>query len=146
MEKALLLDKNQSKDIRIGVWSSLTSATMLIGIGLFWVIHPSATEGSFSLVPDSTTAVSLAKIVAIFKAVGDVLPPVFILLAIKFRQYRLAGYFHLVTLVLIILVDMLVWGSFVPDVGAKDILQHLPFAIPMLIAAFYFLKPSSKTK
>jgi hypothetical protein len=118
---------------------------MLIGIGIFWVAHPAAAEGSFSIVPDSDAAIQFSKILAIFKAVGDVLPPVFILLAIKFRQYRLAGYFHLVTLVLIILIDMLVWGSFVPSASAKDVLIHVPFAIPILIAAYFFLKPNTKT-
>ena len=132
--------KNESKPIRIGIWSSIISAILLIGIGLFWVIHPNATEGSFSLVPDSETAISFAKIIAIFKSVGDVIPPVFILLAIKFRQFRLAGYFHLVTLVLIILIEMIVWGSFVPNASATDVLMHVPFAVPMIIASYNFLK------
>src|SRR6056300_519546 len=138
--KSSFKDKSQPKNIRIGIWSSIISAIMLIGIGVFWVVHPNATEGSFSLVPDSETAISFAKIMAIFKAVGDVIPPVFILLTIKFKQFRLAGYFHLVSLVLIILIDMLVWGSFVPNAGAKDVLMHVPFAIPMIIAAYNFLK------
>ncbi|MCF8262724.1 MAG: hypothetical protein K9J12_18240 [Melioribacteraceae bacterium] len=144
MKQSVVMDKKQSKNIRIGIWSSVISAIMLIGIGIFWVVYPSATEGSFSIAPDSPTAITFSKIIAIFKAVGDILPPVFILLAIKFRQYRLAGYFHLVTFVLIILVDMLVWGSFVPNASAKDVLMHVPFAIPMLIAAYNFLKPVSK--
>lgn len=145
MKQSLIMHKSQPKHIRIGIWSSIVSAVMLIGIGVFWVAHPAAAEGSFSIVPDSDAAIRFSKILAIFKAVGDVLPPVFILLAIKFRQYRLAGYFHLVTLVLIILIDMLVWGSFVPNASAKDVLMHVPFAIPMLIAAYFFLKPNSKT-
>lgn len=145
MKQSSPLHKNQSKNIRIGVWSSIISAIMLIGIGMFWLVHPSATEGSFSIVPDSPAAVSLARIVAIFKAIGDFLPPIFVLLAIYFRQYKLAGYFHIVTLVLIIIVDMFVWGSFVPNVSAKDILQHIPFAIPIIIAAYCFLKPNSKS-
>ena len=130
--------------MRIGVWSSIISAIMLIGIGIFWLAHPSSTEGSFSIVPDSPAAVSLAKIVAIFKAIGDFLPPIFVLLAIYFKHYKLAGYFHIVTLILVIVVDMFVWGSFVPNAGAKDILQHVPFAIPIMIAAYSFLKPTSK--
>lgn len=143
--KSFLGIKSQSKNIRVGIWSSVISAIMLIGIGIFWLAHPSATEGSFSIVPDSPAAVSLAKIVAIFKAIGDFLPPIFILLAIYFKQYKLAGYFHIVTLILVIVVDMFVWGSFVPNAGAKDILQHIPFAIPIMIAAYSFLKPNSKT-
>lgn len=143
--KSYLGIKNQLKHIQIGIWSSIVSAVMLIGIGVFWIVHPSATEGSFSIIPDSTAAISLAKIVAIFKAIGDFLPPIFVLLAIYFRQYKLAGYFHLVTLCLVIVVDMLVWGYFVPNVGAKDILQHIPFALPIIIAAYHFLKPTSKT-
>ncbi|WP_367388775.1 hypothetical protein [Lewinella sp. LCG006] len=139
-----LLDKSLPRQIRIGVWASIISAVMLIGIGLFWVVHPAATEGSFSIVPDSDAAVRLAKIVAIFKAVGDVLPPVFILLALSFHQFRLAGLFHVVTLVLVIVVDMFTWGTFVPDVQIMDVLQHVPFAIPMLIAAYCFLKPIKK--
>jgi|UniRef100_UPI0040494B76 hypothetical protein len=143
--KSFLGIKSQSKNIRVGIWSSVISAIMLIGIGIFWLAHPSATEGSFSIVPDSPAAVSLAKIVAIFKAIGDFLPPIFVLLAIYFKQYKLAGYFHIVTLILVIVVDMFVWGSFVPNAGAKDILQHIPFAIPIMIAAYSFLKPNSKT-
>ena len=143
--KSFLGIKSQSKNIRVGIWSSIISAIMLIGIGIFWLAHPSATEGSFSIVPDSPAAVSLAKIVAIFKAIGDFLPPIFVLLAIYFKQYKLAGYFHIVTLILVIVVDMFVWGSFVPNADAKDILQHIPFAIPIMIAAYSFLKPNSKT-
>ena len=143
--KSFLGIKSQSKNIRAGIWSSVISAIMLIGIGIFWLAHPSATEGSFSIVPDSPAAVSLAKIVAIFKAIGDFLPPIFGLLAIYFKQYKLAGYFHVVTLILVIVVDMFVWGSFVPNAGARDILQHIPFAIPIMIAAYSFLKPNSKT-
>ena len=143
--KSFLGIKSQSKNIRVGIWSSIISAIMLIGIGIFWLAHPSATEGSFSIVPDSPAAVSLAKIVAIFKAIGDFLPPIFVLLAIYFKQYKLAGYFHIITLILVIVVDMFVWGSFVPNAGAKDILQHIPFAIPIMIAAYSFLKPNSKT-
>lgn len=143
--KSFLGIKSQSKNIRIGIWSSIISAIMLIGIGIFWLAHPSATEGSFSIIPDSPAAVSLAKRIAIFKAIGDFLPPIFVLLAIYFKQYKLAGYFHIVTLILVIAVDMFVWGSFVPNAGAKDILQHIPFAIPIIIAAYSFLKPNSKS-
>jgi hypothetical protein len=138
--------QNPEKNIRIGIWASIVSAVMLIGIGIFWVVHPNATEGSFHIVPDSAVALTFSKIISIFKAVGDVLPPIFILLAIRFRQFRLAGYFHLVTLVLVVLVDMLVWGSFVPAAGPADVLIHVPFAIPMVIAAYFFLTPGSKTE
>ncbi|MEZ4987243.1 MAG: hypothetical protein R2795_19740 [Saprospiraceae bacterium] len=139
------LNKSQPRHIRTGIWASIVSAVMLVGIGIFWVAHPAAAEGSFSIVPDSDAALRFGKILAIFKAVGDVLPPIFVLLAISFRQFRLAGYFHLVTLLLVIVVDMFVWGSFVPNAGAIDILQHIPFAIPIMIAAYCFLKPTSKT-
>ncbi|NJL77374.1 MAG: hypothetical protein HC892_22420 [Saprospiraceae bacterium] len=139
-----LLDKSFPRHIKTGIWASIVSAVMLMGIGIFWVAHPAAAEGSFSIVPDSDAAIRFAKILAIFKAVGDVLPPIFVLLAISFRQFRLAGYFHLVTLFLVIVVDMFVWGSFVPNAGATDILQHIPFAIPILIAAYCFLKPTAK--
>ncbi|WP_421948645.1 DUF4267 domain-containing protein [Phaeodactylibacter xiamenensis] len=146
MEKgSFLAIKSQPKHIRIGIWASIVSAVMLIGIGVFWIAHPAAAEGSFSIVPDSDAALRFAKILAIFKAVGDVLPPIFVLLAIYFQQFRLAGYFHLITFFLVIVVDMLVWGSFVPNVGATDIIQHIPFAIPIIIAAYCFLKPTSKT-
>ena len=137
-------DKKLPKSIRTGVWASIVSAVMLIGIGIFWIAHPAAAEGSFSIVPDSDAAIRFAKILAIFKAVGDVLPPIFVLLAISFRQFRLAGYFHLVTLLLVIVVDMFVWSSFVPNATATDILQHIPFAIPIIIAAYCFLKPTTK--
>ncbi|NJL77531.1 MAG: hypothetical protein HC892_23345 [Saprospiraceae bacterium] len=139
-----LLDKSQPRHIKTGIWASIVSAVMLIGIGIFWVAHPAAAEGSFSIVPDSDAAIRFAKITAIFKAIGDFLPPIFVLLAISFRQYKLAGYFHLVTLLLVIVVDMFVWGSFVPNAGAKDVLQHIPFAIPIIIAAYCFLQPTSK--
>lgn len=139
-----LLDKSQPRHLKTGIWASIVSAVMLIGIGIFWVAHPAAAEGSFSIVPDSDAAIRFAKITAIFKAIGDFLPPIFVLLAISFRQYKLAGYFHLVTLFLVIIVDMFVWGSFVPNAGATDILQHIPFAIPIIIAAYCFLKPTSK--
>jgi|UniRef100_UPI00404AA217 hypothetical protein len=139
-----LLDKSQPRHIKTGIWASIVSALMLIGIGIFWVAHPAAAEGSFSIVPDSDAAIRFAKITAIFKAIGDFLPPIFVLLALSFRQYKLAGYFHLVTLFLVIVVDMFVWGSFVPNARATDILQHIPFAIPIIIAAYFFLKPTSK--
>jgi hypothetical protein len=139
-----LLDKSLPRHIKTGIWASIVSAVMLNGIGIFWLAHPAAAEGSFSIVPDSDAAIRFAKITAIFKAIGDFLPPIFVLLAISFRQYKLAGYFHLVTLFLVIVVDMFVWGSFVPNAGAMDILQHIPFAIPIIIAAYCFLKPTSK--
>ncbi|NHE57926.1 hypothetical protein [Cyclobacterium plantarum] len=138
------LDKNLSGYIRTGVWASLVSACMLIGIGLFWVIHPLSAEASFSIVADSDAAIRFAKITAIFKAVGDVVPPIFVLLAIGFHQFRLAGLFHVVTLVLVILVDMITWATYVPQVQPLDVLQHIPFAIPIIIAAYCFLKPIAK--
>lgn len=140
-----LLDKSLPRHIKTGIWASIVSAVMLIGIGIFWVVHPAAAEGSFSIVPDSDAAIRFSKITAIFKAVGDLLPPIFVLLAIGFRQYRLAGLFHLVTLLLVIVVDMITWGTYVPNVQLLDVLQHIPFAIPIIIAAYCFLKPTSKT-
>jgi hypothetical protein len=139
-----LFDKSLPRHIKTGIWASIVSAVMLIGIGIFWVAHPAAAEGSFSIIPDSDAAIRFARITAIFKAVGDVLPPIFVLLSINFRQFRLAGYFHLVTLFLVIAVDMFVWASFVPNAGATDVLQHIPFAIPIVIAAYCFLKPTPK--
>ncbi len=147
MEKVYLrnpLDKNLSKNVRIGVWASFVSAFMLIGIGLFWVLHPTSAEASFSITPDSDAAVRFSKITALFKAVGDVLPPIFVLLAIGLRQFKLAGYFHVVTLLLVIGLDMITWGRYVPNVQPFDVLQHVPFAIPIIIAAYCFLKPTSK--
>ncbi len=138
------LDKSLPKRIRIGVWASIVSAVMLIGIGVFWVVQPAAAEGSFSIVPDSDAAIRFSKITAIFKAVGDFLPPIFVLLAIGYRQFRLAGLFHLVTLVLVIVVDMITWATYVPDAGPLDVLQHIPFAIPIIVAAYCFLKPTTK--
>jgi hypothetical protein len=137
-------DKNLPKHIRTGIWASIVSAVMLIGIGVFWLVHPSASEGSFSIIPDSDAAIRFAKITAIFKAVGDVLPPIFVLLAIGQRQFRLAGWFHVTTLLLVIVIDMITWGLFVPEVQLLDILQHIPFAIPIIIAAYCFLKPIAK--
>jgi hypothetical protein len=139
-----LFDKSLPRHIKTGIWASIVSAVMLIGIGIFWVAHPAAAEGSFSIIPDSEAAIRFARITAIFKAVGDVLPPIFVLLAIGLRQFKLAGYFHLVTLILVIAVDMFVWSSFVPNAGATDVLQHIPFAIPIVIAAYCFLKPTPK--
>lgn len=138
------LDKQLPRHIRTGVWASFVSTFMLIGIGIFWVAHPAAAEGSFSIVPDSDAAIRFSKITSIFKAVGDLLPPIFVLLAIGYRQFRLAGLFHVVTLVLVILVDMYTWGTYVPNVQPLDIIQHLPFAIPIIIAAYCFLKPNTK--
>lgn len=136
--------KDLPSHIKVGVWSSIVSAVMLIGIGIFWVAHPAAAEGSFSIVPDTDAAIRFSKITAIFKAVGDVLPPIFVLLAIGYRQFKLAGLFHLITFFLVILVDMYTWGMYVPNVQPLDVLQHIPFAIPILIAAYSFLKPSPK--
>lgn len=135
------VDRNLPNHIRVGIWSSFLSAFMLIGIGIFWVAHSSAAEGSFSIVPDSDAAIQFSKIASIFKAVGDVLPPIFVLLAIGYRQFRLAGLFHLVTLFLVIIVDMFTWAHYVPNAQPLDVLQHIPFAIPIVIAAYCFLKP-----
>lgn len=137
-----LFDKNLPKQIKVGIWSSVVSGVMLMGIGIFWVAHPAAAEGSFAIVPDSDAAIQFSKITAIFKAVGDVLPPIFVLLAIGYRQFRLAGLFHIVTLLLVIVVDMITWGRYVPNVQPLDILQHIPFAIPIVIAAYCLLKPN----
>ena len=138
------LSKGLPKVIRSGVWASYISAFMLIGIGLFWVIFPNAAEGSFSITADSDAAIRFSKISAIFKAVGDVLPPVFVLLSIWVGQFRLAGLFHVATLILVIIPDMIIWGTYVPNAGATDILQHIPFALPIIIAAYCFLKPTNK--
>ena len=136
--------KDLPRPTKVGIWSSYISAFMLIGIGVFWLVFPLAAEGSFSISPDSDAALSFAKIVAIFKAICDFLPPIFVLLAIHKGQFKLAGQFHLVTLFLVILVDMWVWGSFVPNASILDIFQHIPFAIPIAIAAYTFLKTPSK--
>jgi hypothetical protein len=138
------IDKSLPKHIKTGIWASIVSAIMLIGIGLFWVIHAAASEGSFSITPDSDAAIRFSKITAILKAVGDVIPPIFVLLAIKFKQYRLAGYFHVLTLILVIVIDMITWGTYVPNAKPLDILQHIPFAIPIVIAAYNFLKTNPK--
>lgn len=138
------LDRSLPKHIRTGVWASFISAFMLVGIGLFWVIHPTSAEASFSIVADSDAAIRFAKIIAIFKAVGDIIPPLFVLLAIGVRQFKLAGLFHVLTLLLVIIVDMITWGLYVPNAGPTDILQHIPFAIPIVIAAYCFLKPTEK--
>jgi len=136
--------KDLAKQIKVGIWASYVSAFMLIGIGIFWLVFPSAAEGSFSISPDTGAAINFARILAIFKAICDFLPPLFVLLAIRQGQFKLAGQFHLVTLVLVIFVDMLVWASFVPNAAILDIIQHIPFAIPIAIAAYTFLKNPSK--
>ena len=137
-------DENLPKHIKVGIWSSLVSAAMLIGIGIFWVVFPSAAEGSFSIIADSDAALRFSKITAIFKAVGDVIPPIFVLLAISYRQYRLAGWFHVITLILVIAVDMFTWATYVPNPQPMDIIQHIPFSIPIIIAAYSFLKTDPK--
>ena len=133
-------DRSLPRHIRIGVWSSLISALMLIGIGFLWLLDPNSTELSFSIVPDSEVASTLARIVSIFKGIGDIIGPVFVLIAIFSHQFRLAGYFQIVILFLVILVDMIVWGTFVPNAGLMDVLMHTPFAVPIIIAAYSFLK------
>lgn len=137
------LHKGYPKHIKTGIWASIVSAVMLVGIAIFWVVHPSAAEGSFKRIPDSNAAISFSKIAALFKAVCDVLPPIFVFFAIRFGQFRLAGLFHIVTLVLVIIPDMVIWGLYVPKVGIFDVLQHTPFAIPICVAAYYFLKPTT---
>ncbi|WCL49924.1 hypothetical protein [Leptospira sp. GIMC2001] len=132
------------KSIKIGIWASYVSAFMLIGIGIFWLIFPMAAEGSFSISADTDSAIRFAKILAIFKSICDILPPIFVILAIQNGQFKLAGQFHLVTLVLVILVDMWIWANFVPNSSLLDIIQHIPFAIPIAIAAYAFLKNSKK--
>lgn len=134
------LSRGLSKRIRIGVWSSLVSAFMLIGIGFLWLFDPNSTELSFSIVPDSEVASALARLVSIFKGIGDIIGPVFVLIAIFSYQFRLAGYFQIVILVLVIVVDMIIWGMFVPNATPIDVLMHTPFAIPIVIAAYNFLK------
>ena len=136
--------KELPRHIKTGIWASYISAFMLVGIGIFWLVFPSAAEGSFSISPDTDAAIRYAEIVAVFKAICDFIPPIFVLLAIRQGQFKLAGQFHLVTLVLVILVDMVVWGSFVPNASILDIIQHIPFAIPIVIAAYTFLKNPSK--
>jgi hypothetical protein len=136
--------KELPKRIKTGIWASYISAFMLIGIGVFWLAFPLAAEGSFSIIPDTNAAISFAQIVAVFKAICDFLPPVFVLLAIRQGHFKLAGQFHLVTLVVVILVDMVVWAAFVPNASAMDVLQHIPFAIPIGIAAYSFLKKPSE--
>jgi len=124
--------------IRVGVWASLASSISLIGVGAFWVVFPGASEGAFSIEADTPTAAKFARIAAIFKAVGDVLPAVFILLALYRHQFRLVGYFHVATLLLVILVDMLTWAAFVPEPSIRHILMHAPFGAPMARSAFSF--------
>jgi hypothetical protein len=84
-----LLDKRLPRRSKTGIWASIVSAVMLIGSGIFWVAHPAATEGSFSLVPDSDTAIRFAKILAIIEAVADVLPSIFVLRPIAFSNQPL---------------------------------------------------------
>lgn len=127
--------------IRTGVWASLVSSVMLIGIGVFWVVLPGASEGAFAIEADTAAAEKFARIAAIFKAVGDVLPAVFVLIALYRLQFRLVGYFQLATIILVVLIDILTWRAFVPDPSIRYILMHVPFAIPMAIAAFCFLIP-----
>jgi hypothetical protein len=134
------LDPSLPRHIKVGVWASLVSALMLAGITALWVFHPDAAEVSLSIVPDSDAAIRYAKLTAVFKAVGDILPPIFVLLALGLHQFRLAGLFQLVTLVLVVVVDMITWATYVPDAQLLDVLQHIPFAIPMVIAAYCFLK------
>jgi hypothetical protein len=44
-------DKIIPKPIKTGVWASIVLAVLLISIGIFWVAHSAAAEGSFSIVP-----------------------------------------------------------------------------------------------
>lgn len=123
--------------LRVGIWANIVSAVMLIGVAGFWVARPAeASAGAFSIEPDSAAALDYAQIAAIFKAVGDVLPPIFSLLALRARQWHLVGLFNLVTLVLIPGVDMAVWGIFS---GLDHVLMHAPFALPLVVGAYCLL-------
>ena len=126
--------RHPSKRIRIGVWANLISALMLIGIAAFWLASPTAASaGAFGIEPDSEAAVAYAQLTAIFKAIGDIIAPLFALVALLYRQWHLAGVLNLLTLVLIPAVDMVVWGLFA---GPGHILMHAPFALPIAVGAY----------
>jgi hypothetical protein len=126
--------RHPSKRVRIGVWANLISALMLIGIGVFWLASPTAASaGAFGIAPDSEAAVAYAQLTAIFKAIGDIIAPLFALVALLYRQWHVAGVLNLLTLVLIPAVDMVVWGVFA---GPGSILMHAPFAIPIAVGAY----------
>lgn len=118
----------------MGVWANLISALMLIGIGVFWLASPAAASaGAFGIVPDSESAIAYAQLTAIFKAVGDILAPLFALVALFYRQWHITGVLNLLTLLLIPVVDMVVWGVFA---GPESILMHAPFAVPIAVGAY----------
>lgn len=126
-------DRSLPRRIRVGVGANLLSATMLIGIAAFWAASPEqAAAGAFSIAPDTEAARAFAQLTAIFKAVGDVLPPVFVFGALVYRQWHLAGLFNAFTLLAVPLVDMAVWGAFS---GPSHVWMHVPFAVPILIGA-----------
>jgi len=126
--------RHPSRRIRIGVWANAVSALMLIGIGAFWLASPrAASAGAFGIEPDSEAAVAYAQLTAIFKAIGDIIAPLFALVALRFRQWHLTGVLNLLTLLLLPVVDMVVWGTFA---GPSHILMHAPFALPISVGAY----------
>ena len=127
--------RHPSRRVRIGVWANLVSAVMLFGVAAFWAASPTAASaGAFGIEPNGDADVVYAQLTAIFKAVGDVLAPLFALVALGYRQWHLAGVLNLLTLVLIPAVDMVVWGLFA---GPDHILMHAPFALPIAVGAYY---------
>lgn len=107
---------------------------MLIGIAAFWLASPTtASAGAFGIEPDSEAAVAYAQLTAIFKAVGDLLAPLVALVALGYRQWHVAGVLNLLTLLLIPVVDMVVWGVFA---GPGHVLMHAPFAVPIAVGAY----------
>lgn len=125
--------------ISIGVGASLVSSALLMAVGAFWLLAPGAAEAAFGLSADTPSAQAFAGLVAIFKGVSDILPAVFVLIGLMARQFRLVGYFHVVTLVLVIVVDIITWQAFVPEPSLQHVVMHLPFALPMIVAACCFL-------
>ena len=125
-----------SRRVRIGVWANLVSAVMLFGVAAFWAASPTAASagaGAFGIEPDGDAAMAYAQLTALFKAIGDVLAPLFALVALGYRQWHLAGVLNLLTLVLIPVVDMVVWGVFA---GPESVWMHAPFAVPIAVGAY----------
>jgi hypothetical protein len=126
--------RHPSKRVRIGVWANLVAALMLFGVAALWLASPTAASAdAFGIAPDSEAAVAYAQLTAIFKAIGDIIAPLFALVALLYRQWHLAGMLNLLTLVLIPAVDMVVWGLFA---GPGQILMHAPFAVPIAVGAY----------
>jgi len=126
--------RHPSKRVRVGVWANLLAALMLFGIAAFWLTSPTAASaGAFGIAPDSEAAIAYAQLTAIFKAIGDIIAPLFALVALLYQQWHLAGVLNLLTLLLIPAVDMVVWGLFA---GPEHILMHAPFAIPIAVGAY----------